>query len=171
MPRIELKLYVALGVLLTVWFAAIHLSGRVLPKELLLGAFFAAATFVPVIARGGVPPVEVVATALCFAALCSLNCCFLCAWEAESGSTVKTHQSVQLTIRYMRVAAALPALIALLTALLVQPPHHLVPLAVASGCVCLLLLHRFRRRVEATTLRSLADVALLTPLLFAFWLR
>ena len=143
--------YFPLAGILLVWFAAVHLpsmpaSAR-LPKELATGLIFAGAIFAPEL------PHQLPA-ALLFAALCTLNCAWIHAWETPQ----PTHPLTGFLVHHLPLLTA--ALI--LSALRPAP----VTLAISAAAALLLALNRFRRYLAPTTLRASADLALLTPLLF-----
>jgi len=119
--------------------------------------------------------------ALLFAAVCSLNCLFLYAWE-HPADTTRAHASTRWALRHLKSLSSLligaSALIAFLN-LRREPMPWAAPLPHACGLpVCcavsaasLLLLHRFRRAIPPLRLRALADVVLLTPLPFMLLVR
>lgn len=163
-----LRLYAFLGVLLLGWFAIIHAAHdsarRRVPKELGVGIFFSAATFIPTIARHPDLRVPLLPVALLFAALCSLNCLFIYSWEHPCPS--EAHPSTQLALRHL---PALAIGIAAATGVLLFLDHHApttLLLSCGASALLLLLLDWQRRRVTRTTLRASADLALLSPLLF-----
>jgi hypothetical protein len=90
LPRIgahTLHLYALLATLLAAWLLLIHAGPlpspalRRLPKELAVGIFFPAAVFIPTVARAPGLRVALLPAAALFAAVCTLNCLFLYAWE------------------------------------------------------------------------------------------
>ena len=87
LPAIAIRLYLLEGALLFMWFLILHgtHSAHRLPKEIAVGLFFAAATFIPTVSRepfagSAVLRLTLLPAALLFAALCSLNCLFIYAW-------------------------------------------------------------------------------------------
>ena len=179
LPHLELaaiRLYLILGGLVAGYFILIHGTGSVathhkvahrLPKEIAVGLCFAAATFIPTVARHPDLRLALLPAALVFATLCSFNCLFIYAWEHEDD---RTHRS---TYRITGVASGtLPALTGLLifcSVALVLLDHHVhwpIPCAVALSAAILLLLHNRRCAIARTTLRAAADLALITPILF-----
>ena len=171
LPRLSLPslyLYLLLGGLLLGWFAVIHAAHdsarQRLPKELGVGIFFSAATFIPTIARHADLRSPLVPVALLFAALCSLNCLFIYSWEHRCSSSA--HPSTQLALRHLpALALGLVAAAAVLPALDSRAPATLL-LSCGASALLLLLLHQHRHRLARTTLRASADLTLLTPLLF-----
>ena len=152
MERAELRLYVLLGALLVGWFLVIHTAGRVskrpLPKEFVVGVFFAAAVFVPVVAREPWLRRELIVPAVLVGALCSLNCLFILAWEGGVG-----YGPASRWVGWLGVGLAVVACW-----------FGEIGVAVAIGAGGLVLLHAVRERVERTALRALADLVLLGPL-------
>jgi uncharacterized membrane protein YfcA len=184
LPRLDptaMRLYLILGALLVVWFLAVHATrkARRLPKEIAVGLFFSAATFIPTVARAPAAHqpflrLELMPLAILFAALCSLNCLFIYAWEHD-GSSIAYAQSPHATTRL--AVAHLPALVAGAAiagvAFTVSSPGQVkaIPAACALASVLLLVLHRNRHRFSRTSLRAAADLALLTPALLLPFLR
>jgi hypothetical protein len=74
-PAATFHLYLALATLLLLWLGFVHTRSVNLPKELVVGLFFAAATVIPSRSPSLILP------ALFFANLCSLNCLHIYAWE------------------------------------------------------------------------------------------
>jgi len=172
-----IRLYLVEGALLAAWFVILHAthSAHRLPKEIAVGLFFAAAIFIPTVARGTFDlRLALVSSAIVFAALCSLNCLFIYAWEHEG---TRWHPGRQPHATTRLAMAHLPAIgIAVAGAgiALVPMPSaraSLIPAACALAAGLLLLLHRYRRRLSRTHLRAAADLALLTPLLLLPFLR
>ncbi len=200
LPLRMLRLYVSLGALLIAWFLLIHTqetpkaegagssAGAVgfqdspaphLPKELAVGVFFPAAIFVPTAAA--LPPLTrgLLAWAILFSAICTLNCFFLYRWEHPAGTT-DAHWTTAFALRHLRVLAWLTVAASVLLAITAAVPTlQMLPGGTAVGCasalasLLLLALHAFRNRMSAVHLRAMADVALLSPLLWllAMWKR
>jgi hypothetical protein len=164
LPRLEpaaIRLYLILGGLVFGYFIVIHArqNSHRYPKELAVGICFAAATFIPTVARQPTLRPALLPPALLFAALCSLNCLFIYAWE----HTPQPHHLPLL------------AVILSLTAATVAFADHQAPwpisAATALAAALLLLLHRFSRNIPSTTLRAAADLVLLTPALLLPFLK
>jgi hypothetical protein len=196
LPRLEaaaLHLYLILGALLTGYFILIHAAVPVpihvaptgtsrtphrLPKEIAVGIFFSAATFIPTVARRPDLRLTLLAPALLFSALCSLNCLFIYAWEHPNTAHPDTihpnaHPATRLALRHLQ---SLAIAIALFAAALTATHRSLWPIAAGCGlAACLLLLlhrsNRNRAHLPPTVLRAAADLALLTPALLAPLLR
>jgi hypothetical protein len=180
-----IRLYLVEGSFLVGYFVIIHAtsSAHRLPKELAVGPFFSAAIFIPSIARLPALRMPLLPDALLLAALCSLNCIFIYAWEhpatyncasetsanlwiAQEGSASPTHPATRFCLRHLRSLATIVFLSA--GALSVFHRQHLLPIpaCIAIATILLLTLHQLRHYIPATTLRAAADLALLTPLLF-----
>ena len=175
MPRIEpaaLRLYLILGALLIAYFLLIHLSASAhrLPKELAVGLFFAAAVFIPTIARRPNLRLSLLLPALLLATLCSLNCLFIYAWEHPVRHPARhpAHPTTRIALHNLPTATATAILLGLVLALLSHIHPTTSPSAISIACTLaltlLLLLHLIRRRLHPTTLRAAADLVLLTPI-------
>lgn len=171
-----LRLYALLGGLLAGYFLLIHtrVAGeRRLPKELAVGIFFAAAIFIPTVARHPELRLHLLAPALLFGALCALNCMYLYAWEHPAslteGPRVAAHSTTAFLTSHLTAAAMLITAASTLTAVFAHTLTLVYPIAVSAAL--LLGLDRFRARLSQLTLRASADLALLTPVLFLWFLR
>ena len=182
-PSAVLHLYILLATLLVVWLLLVHArpapsaTSHRLPKELAVGIFFPAAVFIPTVARApGLRP-ELLPSAFLFALLCTLNCLFLYAWEHPAGHG-HAHVSTGWAVRHLPVVTLVCTLVAGALALAAATVLHRVFLndlshraAVFVACglstALLLLLHTRRRHIAPLTLRALADLVLLTPILVA----
>jgi 4-hydroxybenzoate polyprenyltransferase len=179
LPRLDVaavRLYLILGGLVAGYFLVIHATSSVaaqqkvarrMPKEIVVGLCFGAATFIPTVARRPELRLPLLPIGLLFAALCSLNCLFIYAWEHEGDRASRGIPAMS------RVALGkLPALSAALifcSIVLVLLDHRVpwpVSCAGALSAAFLLLLHDRRRGIARTTLRAAADLALITPVLF-----
>lgn len=182
-----LHLYLILGGLLIGYFILIHAtssptapdgSSHRLPKEFAVGLFFAAATFIPTVARRPELRLPLLPPALLLATLCSLNCLFIYAWEHEPSKATPSnatptypaaHPTTRLALRNLALLAIIAATIGLaLTALALTDHSAPWQLFAAStlAIAILLTLDASRQQLRPTTLRAAADLALLTPLLF-----
>ncbi len=156
--RADLHADLLLASLLLLWFAFIHVLGgtSAKPKELATGLFFAAATLIPSATRH--PVVSLLPAAVLFAALCTLNGFFITAWESRSP-----------TRTLARVTVGLTAIAVLLAATLARQAPTLAAISLAA--ISLYVLGSTRTRLNPTTLRAAADLALLTPLVvWPVWL-
>jgi hypothetical protein len=174
LPRLEgasIHLYLILGGLVFGYFILIHAtrSAHRLPKEIAVGIFFAAATFIPTVARQPHLRLPLLAPALLFATLCSLNCLFIYAWEHPDHPAVPiTHPAHALTRAALRHLPAIAVTIAIAGTALALFDHNTpwpIPFATAAAAILLLTLHHRRNHIHPTTLRAAADLALLTPIL------
>ena len=158
LPRLEpaaIHLYLILGGLVFGYFILIHAAqnSHRYPKELAVGICFAAATFIPTVARVPALRPALFPPALLFAALCSLNCLFIYAWEHAP----QPHPLPLLAIGLALTATAV--------AFFDHPAPWPLSAATALAAAFLLVLHRLSRLIPATPLRAAADLALLTPIL------
>lgn len=167
-----LRLYTLLATLLAAYFAAIHArpeTAHRLPKELAVGIFFPAAVFIPTVARVPAVRLELLPIAALFAALCSLNCLFLYAWE-HPAPRLQAHFTTRWATRHLISLTIAVAALSLTTLALYISSAALTKGATAllacilTSSLLLLLLHNLRRRLAPTHLRALADLVLLTPL-------
>ena len=147
--------YLPLAAIFLAWFAAVHLprvpAAARLPKEPVTGLIFAAAVFAPEFPHH-------LPAAILFALLCAFNCAWIHRWESHAWQTsAPTHPLTRLLVRWIPQLTAVLLLCALCPSTLTA--------ALAMAAAALLLLNRFRSRVTPTTLRAVADLALLTPLL------
>jgi hypothetical protein len=167
-----------LGCFVSAYVIVVHGVGvqaqRRLPKELAVGGIFAAATAIPTAARLTTSLVPALTSTLLFAALCWLNCVSIHRWESRGqpeNTLLHEHGSTRWAGRHLTFLATLLALTAfalLLPAALAA--IHAIALACGLSALLLLALELTHRRFSALTLRIAADAALLTPLLFLFFL-
>ncbi|HXC94272.1 MAG TPA: hypothetical protein VNU92_01170 [Edaphobacter sp.] len=177
LPHLEteaLRLYLILGSLVIGYFIVIHAtrSAHRFPKEIAVGIFFAAAVFIPTIARRPDLRLPLLPFALLFAVLCSLNCLFIYTWEHDgffNGST--PHRITSWAIRNLPTLTVLLTLAGAAVALFDQRASWPIPYAIALSAALLLLLHNHRLAIAPVTLRAAADLALTTPLLLVLFLR
>ena len=142
---------------LTLYAAAVHGRGKgLLRKEPIVAVMFAAATALPA-ALASMRLVQLGVVAGLFALVCWLNCTAIVRWER--GTT--TDAATWTTLRF-RVACFLVAAASLASA---RTAPALPALACALAALCLCVLDRVRWRVKPLTLRALADLSLLSPLL------
>lgn len=166
----SIRLYLALGTLLMGYFAIIHAGFGVhraahrLPKELAVGAFFSAATFIPTVSRNPALRAALFPGAILFAALCSLNCLFIYAWEHPSTSP-QAHFATRIALRFLPTLTISVMGIGLLLSVTDHSLPRPIPLSCAIAALLLLLLHKNSHRFAPTTLRAAADICLLTPFL------
>jgi hypothetical protein len=193
LPRLDaeaIHLYLILGGLVAGYFILIHatssaaaqqkvahrlpahrLPAHRLPKEIAVGLCFAAATFIPTVARRPDLRLPLLPSALLFAALCSLNCLFIYAWEHDNSRTHRpAHAITRIALHNLPLLTILVALTCTsLTVFNHQAPWP-IPCATAISAALLLLLHHQRHVMSRTNLRAAADLALTTPLLLLLFL-
>jgi hypothetical protein len=163
-----IHLYLILGSLVIGYFLLIHVtrSAHRLPKEIAVGLFFAAATFIPTVARRPDLRLPLLPSALLFATLCSLNCLFIYAWEHEEDRTNHpAHAITRSAIRNLPLLTVLLALFGAALTLLSRQTPWPIPCAIAYSAALLLLLDTSRLAMKPVSLRAAADLALTTPLL------
>lgn len=153
-----IRLYLAEGAVLCVWFLILHTThfAQRLPKEIAVGLFFSAAVFIPTTVRQPAFRLALLPCALLFAALCGLNCLFISAWE---------HEGTRLAPERLPTLAVVIAITG--AALAIFDPNSPWPIsfACALATILLLALDHHRHRLSRIHLRAAADLALLTPLL------
>jgi hypothetical protein len=183
LPHLEPKaihLYLVLAGLVSAYFFLIHATrsaaaqqkiAHLLPKEIAVGLFFAAATFIPTIARCPNLRPRLLPFALLFAALCSLNCLFIYAWEhAGSNTGDPPHPITHIALKNLPSLTVLLTLSGAAVTLFDHRGPWPVPYAIALSAALLLLLHHHRLAIAPVTLRATADLALTTPLLLLLFL-
>ena len=168
----------AIFALAMLYFLLVHMRGRQvetwLPKELAVGALFAAATAVPAWARITGYNFLLASSVILFAILCWLNCVAIENWERRDSDAVEVpHRTTLWAGRHLQLLAMATALIAATLAFAVPVSRALFALYLASASSALLFfwLARSERRLTTTQLRIAADAALLTPLFFLAWMR
>ncbi len=172
-PATMLRLYLGLAGLFGVWFTAVHLVGRSramrLPKELIPGAFCAAAAFIPIWAGEGFRHRELAFAAIAYGALVTLNCWFIFSFEHDDLGDADA--TTRIGVRWIRHFGAAAVILPLLAILLGS--RELIPVFVAISLAAGLLmgLDRVRQQLSPTDLRAASDLVLLTPLLVAPFLR
>jgi hypothetical protein len=171
LPGLDAKaihLYLILGGMVAGYFILIHATRNAhrLPKEIAVGLCFAAATFIPTVARRPELRLPLLSSALLFATLCSLNCLFIYAWEHEDhGTTLPTHAITRHALANLPLLTILLTLASTALAIFNLHAARSIPCAIAISAALLLLLHNRRHTIARTTLRATADLALTTPLL------
>jgi hypothetical protein len=172
LPHLEaeaIRLYLILGGLLFGYFILIHAtsSAHRLPKEIAVGLFFAAATFIPTVARRPDLRLSLLPLAILFATACSLNCLFIYTWEHSSlsPSNHPAHAATRIALRKLPLLTISLIVLSAATSLLDRQASWSIPCAITASTILFLLLHHYRHHTARLTLRSLADLALITPLL------
>lgn len=166
-PEAAIRLYLVLGGLVFGYFVIIHAtrSAHRLPKEIAVGVCFAAATFIPTISRDPQLRLALLGPALLMAAICSLNCLFIYAWEHATPGGQSPHPVTRIALRYLVPLTFATFAASGIFAVLGSPAAHLLYASVCMAALALFLLHLFRRNLSALQLRAAADLALLSPLL------
>jgi Na+/H+ antiporter NhaD/arsenite permease-like protein len=164
-----LKLYSLLATLLAAWLLLVHArpsaSTRRLPKEFAVGIFFSAAVFIPTVVRAPSLRLPLLYSATLFAAVCTLNCLCIYAWEHER-PRLQAHWTTRWATSHLRELGGLVVVLALVAVVIVSQPYVRLPAAACAGStLLLLLLDANQHRFAPVHLRAAADLALLTPLL------
>ena len=162
--------WLLLALPLALYVCAVHMLrlDRV-PKEPLVAVFFAAATAMPVYVSHGAMGLRVPLAALSFGLVCWLNCAAIGRWE---GMLALADPLTRWLGTHLQRGAWIIALL-MVPAIFVYGGSA-VAVAVLAAVACLVQLHGRRARLHPATLRALADVALLTPLVVwpvSAWLR
>ncbi len=172
-----IHLYLLLGGLLFGYFILIHAtrSAHRFPKEIAVGIFFAAATFIPTVARQPSLRLVLLPSAILLAMLCSLNCLFIYAWEHDpkrpSAPDHPAHATTRFALRHLPLFAVAIAFAGMVLTLLFHRTPWQIPLSTAVSAALLLALHHRRHHIGSLALRAAADLVLLTPLLLIPFLR
>lgn len=168
-PTDAIRLYLILGGLVFGYFVVIHAtqSAHRLPKEIAVGVCFAAAVFIPTVARNPGLRIPLLAPALLFAALCSLNCLFIYAWEHPETWQDTAHPLTVAALRHLDLLCTILAIASTLIALIDHRAPWPIGTAISISSAGLLILHQRRSHHHALTLRAAADLVLLTPALLA----
>ena len=166
----SLRLYLILGAPLFGYFILIHAASllaregsRRMPKEIAVGVLFSAAVFIPTIARGTSLREALFPAALLFAAVCSLNCLFIYAWEHHKEASY-AHMMTRIALGYLPTLSVVAGASGVVLAVARRDLPWMIPTACAMSAALLLVLHWNRHRLSATTLRAAADICLLTPI-------
>ncbi len=180
-PRLyapSIRLYSVLGTLLLAYFVLIHASSpsrnHRFPKELAVGIFFSAATFISTVSRQPALRIDLLPAGILFALLCSLNCLFIYAWEHPSrirpewdlDTDDAVHPVTRLALRSLRSVAVITSISGIALALFDPFLPWPVPAACTISAALLLVVNQRRHQFARTTLRAAADLCLLAPILF-----
>ncbi len=137
-----------------VYFAFVHLwPRRWWPKALAVGILFAMGTSLA--AWGYVRSPVDVATIVLFCMLCWINCAAIEDWERG-----EQHRPAEWPVRLAAIAVGLVALIFL------YDQRPILSGAETASAFAFVALDRAKHRLSPEALRVLADIALLTPVLF-----
>jgi hypothetical protein len=177
LPRLDtaaISLYLVLGGFVSGYFLLIHAtqSAHRLPKEIAVGFYFAAATFIPTVATLPALRLPLLPSALLFATLCSLNCLFIYAWEhADRHTNRPTHTITRFALSHLPLLTIFVIVVSAALSLFDRHAPWPIPCATAISATLLLVLHHRRHSITRITLRAAADLALTTPILLVPFLR
>lgn len=146
---------IALAAAVTLYFFAVHRLRWTWPKELAVGILFALGASLA--AWGKVRSAVDAAAIVLFSGLCWINCVAIERWEKEN-------RERRAAPEWPVGAAAL--CVAVLAVVLVCANRPVLSAAEAASALAFVALDRGRHRLSRDALRVLADVALLSPLLF-----
>jgi hypothetical protein len=154
LPRVILERGLILMAAVALYFAAVHLAPAALrrawPKEIAVAILFALGASVA--AWSHVRSAADIGGIVLFSCLCWINCVAIEQWER------KLAVEWPIGLAAMCVAAA---------ALIMMIEHRpVLSAAEAASAIAFVLLDRGRHRLSGDALRVLADVALLSPLVF-----
>jgi hypothetical protein len=137
----------------------------VFPKELAVGAIFAAACVIPAWSREPAGRPMLVVPAILFGALCWLNCVAIEHWEQSDLVYERLKVDSTHWIGEHLRAACLLLFIVSAGAVFFPGPGQILSLAVGFSALLTLWLHQTRRRLSPLRLRAAADAVLLSPML------
>ncbi len=144
-----------------IYFSSVHAPTgrrRLLPKELLVAILFTLGCALPVIGRSTAISPAFVAACVFFAGLAWLNCHAIERWESMGPSCLAPR------IRFAASLLTASGLLGAIALLVVDSRESALIGAGAASAALLGLLDVFRGRMTPLTLRSAADLVLLTPL-------
>lgn len=169
-PEMRRNGFLLLGAVIG-YFLIVHLGPSTLrkfwPKEIVVGLIFSLGTCLPIWTLTPSAHTELLAPALLFAALCTLNCMAIEFWEwdrYESESNTAPHRITMWT--GIRLAPATVSVALLSAACFAISPEPMLSFYVASfiSAVGLFSLAWQANRMPVELLRVLADVVLFTPI-------
>jgi hypothetical protein len=170
-PQIRRNGFLLLGAVIG-YFLVVHLGPFTLrkfwPKEVVVGVIFSLGTCLPVWTLKPEAHIELLAPALIFAALCTLNCMAIEFWEWECYDPQFRVPPHRITMWIGNRLAPVTVSVALLsTACFSFAPEPMLPFYVGSflSGVGLFALAWQSNRMPVEVLRVLADVVLFTPIL------
>ena len=134
-----------------------------------MGICFAAAVFIPTVARAPQLRTLLLAPAVLLATLCSLNCLFIYAWEHPEQRTQEPHPLTAVALRRLVIIDAGVALTSSALTLFDRGVRWPLYGAVFLSSTAMLCLHSRHHKHQAVTMRAAADLVLLTPLLLAMF--
>ena len=152
----------ALAAAALMYFSGVHTAARIpdwlrrlASKESLVGLLFTAGCAAPALSRLHSSHGPIFACLALFVALAWVNCAAIESWESPHNQTAVFPRSLVVGIAAIAVSGALAFTDMRATAL---------ACSAAASALLLALLDRKRARVSPLTLRALADLVLLTPL-------
>lgn len=151
---------------LAINFAFSKLWQAIPVKELIVGFLFAGGTLLPLASHFAQAGSTMTFAALLFAFLCALNCVAIAVWERDLDQAQQKHSIATRWPSVNTWARLLPLLLTFVCALLalIDPIARSLALCLGFAFIFLFALHlRPIRRDERT---ALADLVLLTPLVF-----
>jgi hypothetical protein len=166
--REELEAGGILGAVVVVYMICVHLGPRAIlprvPKELAVGALFAAGTTLPLWSNSFSLRWHAVLVWVLFAAVCALNCFAIECWENNRLKTrweLEPHPFLSwIDPRLSQIAACLVACLAMVWLSIPDRHYHGSLLAICVAALLTLLLNSARTRLSCRLLRVLADAAL-----------
>ena len=173
----EVKAGLLLAAVLTFYMLCVHAGGpavsHLFPKELAVGALFAAGTALPVWSHSHAFSWDGLYSWLLFALACVLNCVAIQCWEDE----IDVREPAGAQSRFVSWSKSRIPVVATGTALLgiaglwfLRSDSNAIA-AAGTAALLILLLNSVRTRLSAHALRVLADAALLIPAVFALLVR
>ena len=159
MPLVAQTRNSVLAVASLAYLASIHIPTRKLklPKELLVAIVFTAACTFPTLLKTPSPHLSIVPAILSFTALAWLNCQAIESWEART-SPIAPITKAALALACVTLALACSS------AFHHQPRLAALMASAALSALLIFVLNLYGKRLNPTTLRTAADLALLTPL-------
>lgn len=170
---------IVLAVLGLIYFLLIHIpasrskfdSEAWIPKEMAVGILFAIAATVPVWSRLPAEEPWMLLSVALFAGVCWWNCVAIQIWEDRSETDTRQTEPMHALTLWMgsklQIFAATLAVISAGSAAIAPASGMRILLASCSlSSLLFLLLSRYNRQLHCRTLRVVADMALLTPLLW-----
>lgn len=166
-----------LAAIVALYMLCVHAGGpaasRLFPKEVVVGALFAAGTALPVWSHPNPFSWDGLYSWLLFALACVLNCVTIQCWEDE----IEARETAGVHSRFIGWAKSRIPIFAAGTALLgiaglwfLRSDSNTIA-AAGTAALLILLLNSVRTRLSGHALRVLADVALLIPAAFALFVR
>jgi len=164
-PMLTVQAGLALSAIVAAYFALVHALGSRWrwPREFVVGMVFAAGSLLPVFGAPDAQTGVLVCAWLLLSSVCVLNCALVEVRESESRSRV--HAATQWVAEH---GVALGVVIGAATGVFAvsAPKYWWFGLAAVSSAAMLAVLARIQWRISREAFRVMADLALLSPLLF-----